>query len=70
MVKDGDWILPGTVGGDSTACVEELGPRLDEGPGQVKGIELWPQVRPAPMYNILEQGEDEYKYLTLQTQVI
>ena len=40
MVKDGDWILPGAVGGDSTACMEELGLRLGEGAGKVKGVEL------------------------------
>lgn len=64
MVKSGDWILPGTVAGDSTACMEELGPRLGEGPGQVKDIELWSGVRAIPLYSITEVDPEE-KYHVL-----
>jgi len=61
MVKDGDWILPGTVGGDSTACVEELGLMLGDGLGQVKDIELWSQVRFNPTHNMIKMDvEDKY----------
>jgi acyl-CoA hydrolase len=63
MVSEGDWIIPGTVGGDSTACVEELGLRLGEGRGQLKNIELWLQVRPVPMYNVTDIDPGE-KYHT------
>ena len=36
MVKSGDWIQPGSVGGDSTECMKELARRLGPGPGQVR----------------------------------
>jgi acyl-CoA hydrolase len=38
MVKSGDWIQPGSVGGDSTECMKELAKRI--GP-KLKDIELW-----------------------------
>ncbi|HPC04978.1 MAG TPA: acetyl-CoA hydrolase/transferase C-terminal domain-containing protein [Syntrophales bacterium] len=41
MVKPGEWIQPGSVGGDSTECMKELARRLGPGPGQLKNIELW-----------------------------
>jgi acyl-CoA hydrolase len=41
MVKSGDWIQPGSVGGDSTECMKELAKRLGPGPGQVRDIEIW-----------------------------
>ena len=59
MVKDGDWILPGTVGGDSMPCVEELGTRVAKSPGKLKDIELWPQVRPVPMKNLIKADPNE-----------
>ena len=59
MVKDDDWISPGNVGGDSTACVEELGLRLGEGPGQVKNIELWSVLCMNPPRNMFEADSEE-----------
>jgi len=41
MVKSGDWIQPGSVGGDSTECMKELAKRLGPGPGQLRDIEIW-----------------------------
>ena len=41
MVKSGDWINGGSVGGDSTVCLEAVAQRLGSGPGQLKDIELW-----------------------------
>ncbi len=41
MVKSGEWIQPGSVGGDSTECMKELAKRLGPGPGQLKDIEIW-----------------------------
>ena len=41
MVKSGDWIQPGSVGGDSTECMKELAKRIGPGPGQLKDIEIW-----------------------------
>lgn len=38
LVRSGDWIQPGTVGGDSTVLMKELAARL--GP-QLRDIELW-----------------------------
>ena len=38
MVKSGNWIQPGSVGGDSTECMKELAKRI--GP-KLKDIELW-----------------------------
>ncbi len=38
MVKSGDWIQPGSVGGDSTACMNELANRI--GPN-LRDIEIW-----------------------------
>jgi acyl-CoA hydrolase len=64
MVKDDDWILPGAVGGDSTACMEELGLRLGEGAGKVKGVELWAQARAVPLYNLIKIDPEE-KYHVL-----
>ncbi|MFZ4437361.1 MAG: acetyl-CoA hydrolase/transferase family protein [Syntrophales bacterium] len=41
MVKSGDWINHGSVGGDSTVCTEAVAKRLGSGPGQIKDIEFW-----------------------------
>jgi len=41
MVKNGDWINPGSVGGDSTACMRALAERLGSSPGQLHDIEIW-----------------------------
>ena len=41
MVKSGDWVNPGSVGGDSTECMMELSSRLGPGPGQLRDIEIW-----------------------------
>jgi len=41
MVKSGEWIQPGSVGGDSTECMKELAKRIGPGPGQLKDIEIW-----------------------------
>ena len=38
MVKSGNWIQPGSVGGDSTECMKELAKRV--GPN-LKDIEIW-----------------------------
>ena len=38
MVKSGDWIQPGSVGGDSTECMKELANRI--GPN-LRDIEIW-----------------------------
>jgi len=39
MVKSGDWIQPGSVGGDSTECMKELAKRI--GGKKLKDIEIW-----------------------------
>lgn len=59
MVKDNDWIYPGMVGGDSTACIEELGLRLGDGPGQVKNIELWSCLCMIPPRNMFDADREE-----------
>lgn len=41
MVKSGDWINNGSVGGDSTVCTEAVARRLGPGPGSLKDIEFW-----------------------------
>ena len=41
MVKPGDWIVNGTVGGDGTACPHAVAQRLGPGPGDLHDIELW-----------------------------
>lgn len=38
MVKSGDWIQPGSVGGDSTSCMKELAQRIGS---DLKDIEIW-----------------------------
>ena len=64
MVKTGDWIIPGSVAANSTVCMEELGLRLGEDPGQVKDIEIWSQIHVLPMYNIFKMDpEEEYHVL-------
>ncbi len=61
MVKSGDWINPGTIGGDSTVCLEELAKRLAPRTDQLKDIEFWSY----GMYNprtIFENVDPEEKY--------
>lgn len=41
MVKSGNWIQMGSVGGEATALPYELAQRLGPGPGQLRDIELW-----------------------------
>jgi len=41
MVKSGDWINNGAVGGDSTVCTEAVSARIGGGPGQLRDIEFW-----------------------------
>ncbi len=41
MVKSGDWINHGTVGGDSTVCTEAVAQRLGPGPEDLQNIEFW-----------------------------
>ncbi|MGV8079994.1 MAG: acetyl-CoA hydrolase/transferase family protein [Syntrophales bacterium] len=41
LVKSGDWINHGSVGGDSTACTDAVARRLGGGLGQLKNIEFW-----------------------------
>ena len=41
MVKSGDWINHGSVGGDSTVCTEAVAKRLGGGPNDLKDIEFW-----------------------------
>ncbi len=38
MVKSGDWIQPGSVGGDATVCMKELARRLGR---SLRDIEIW-----------------------------
>ena len=51
MVKSGDWIQPGSVGGDSTECMKELArapwprPRPGEGHRDLELCELLPPSR-------------------------
>ena len=40
MVKSGDWINNGSVGGDSTVCTEAVAKRLGPGPGQLEGYRI------------------------------
>ena len=41
LVKPGDWLNVGTVGGDAAACAHAVAQRLGPGPGDLKDIELW-----------------------------
>ena len=41
MVKSGEWIQPGSVGGDAVECMKELAKRIGHGSGQLKDIEIW-----------------------------
>ena len=41
MVKSGDWINNGSVGGDSTVCTEAVARRLGNGAGRLRDIEFW-----------------------------
>ena len=58
MVKSGDWIQPGSVGGDSTECMQELARRL--GPG-LRDIELWQYANFFP-YPEFEQVDPYQEY--------
>ncbi|MDD5101170.1 MAG: acetyl-CoA hydrolase/transferase C-terminal domain-containing protein [Syntrophales bacterium] len=48
MVKSGDWINHGTMGGDSTVCSQAVARRLGPGPGQLRDIEIWLHGNPVP----------------------
>src|SRR5271157_1520147 len=41
MMKSGDWICNGSVGGDSTVCTEAVAKRLGPGLSDLKDIEFW-----------------------------
>lgn len=41
MIKPGDWVNMGSVGGDSTVLTNELAGRLGSGSGDLKDIEFW-----------------------------
>jgi len=58
MVKSGDWIQPGTCGGDSSACMVELAERI--GPN-LKDIEIfnYAQFYPHPEFQV-KDPEQEY----------
>ena len=43
MVKSGDWIYTGGPGSDPIASIEALCPRLGDGDGQLRDIEIWTQ---------------------------
>jgi len=60
MVKSGDWIQPGSVGGDSTECMKELARRLGPGPGQLRDIEIWNYAMfyPHPEYQQIDPRQE------------
>ncbi|HOO90366.1 MAG TPA: acetyl-CoA hydrolase/transferase C-terminal domain-containing protein [Syntrophales bacterium] len=41
MMKSGEWMTNGTVGGDPTACMEALANRLGDGPSNLRDMEIW-----------------------------
>jgi acyl-CoA hydrolase len=41
MVRPGEWINSGTIGGDALACMDELAARLGPGPADLHDIEIW-----------------------------
>ena len=51
MVKSGDWINHGSVGGDSTVCTKAVAKRLGPGPGQLRDIEFWMYASFIPIRN-------------------
>lgn len=57
MVKSGDWINPGSVGGDSTECMKELARRI--GPN-LKDIEIWnyAQFFPHPEFQAVDPKQE------------
>lgn len=59
MVKPGSWINPGSIGGDATACVEELAGRLGPGSGDLHDVELWSYGAgyPQPCLEAADPGE-------------
>jgi acyl-CoA hydrolase len=61
MVKSGDWINTGGPGADPTACVDALGARLGDGPGEVSNIEIWSQVNISTS-RIVSKWDPEAKY--------
>jgi acyl-CoA hydrolase len=60
MVKSGDWIFIGSVGGDPRECVAALAPKLGDGPGQVKDIEIWNIARVCPSETHAADPEEKY----------
>jgi acyl-CoA hydrolase len=60
MVKSGDWIQPGSVGGDSTECMKELAKRLGPGSGQLKDIEIWNYAMfyPHPEFQLVDPKQE------------
>jgi acyl-CoA hydrolase len=59
MVKPGEWINSGTIGGDSLACMDELATRLGPEPADLKDIEVWNygHVVPLPRFEAMDPEE-------------
>jgi len=64
MVKSGEWIQPGSVGGDSTECMKELTKRLGPGPGQLKDIEIWNYANffPHPEFQMVDPHQEYHVF--------
>lgn len=59
MIQPGEWINPGTIGGDSTVLMDELASRLGPGPGELHDIELWSYGHFIPLPRLADVDPDE-----------
>lgn len=59
MIKPGDWINPGTIGGDSTVLMEELANRIGPGPEDLRDIEIWSYGHFIPLKKLEEVDPEE-----------
>jgi acyl-CoA hydrolase len=59
MIRPGEWIIPGTIGGDAMACLDALADRLGSGPGDLHDIELWAYGRFNPLARLIEADPEQ-----------
>jgi acyl-CoA hydrolase len=59
MIKPGDWINPGTIGGDSMVLMDELASRLGPGAGDLRDIEIWSYGHFIPLTRLQQLDPEE-----------
>jgi acyl-CoA hydrolase len=66
MIRPGEWINSGTIGGDSLVCMDELAARLGPNPADLQDIEIWNYGHYVPLPRF-EEVDPEEKYHCFQS---